>query len=280
MTYVQSFSAVTPPPRYDAVAWTELEVWESATEDGTFLLIDTQSIAVDATPESPNTVQITTTDATLAEGWYRFRFKDATPNYSNYTESVLAPAGSDGTMYFSVAELRARFPELTIEDYPEATVSDAIALAVEAFEHAADVAFVPRTETFTLTSGNPLRLDLPRQKVTSIDSIEGSTTGTVAVDGQIVGGVFINANPWSPAETLTVTLTHGYDETPLEVRWAVMLMARNWLIRSPSDDRRTQLPTEGGGVINLATPGMFGAEFAIPDVDRVLKQYRKVSCVP
>lgn len=281
MTYVQSFSAVTPPPRYDAVAWTHLEVWESDAEDGTFALIDTQVIAVDATPASPNTVQVTTTDAVLPEGWYKFRFKDSTPNYSNFTEAVLAPAGSDGTTYFTVAELRARFSELTAEDYSDAVVAEAIALAVEAFEKAADVAFVPRTETITMTASTyPWRLDLPRQKVTEVSAITGSASGAITVDGQLVGGAFINTTAWAPTETLTVTLTHGYDEPPEEVRWAVMLLARAILIRSPSDDRRTQLPTEGGGVINLATPGMFGAEFAIADVDRVLRQYRKVSCVP
>jgi len=106
MTYVQSFSEVTPPPRYDAIAWTQVEIWESATATGTFVLIDTKAIPVDSTPDSPNTVQITTTLATLPVGWYRFRFKDGVPNYSNYTAPVLAPAGADGSTYFTVAELQ------------------------------------------------------------------------------------------------------------------------------------------------------------------------------
>lgn len=199
---------------------------------------------------------------------------------SELVQAGWASTSGDGGVYFTVADLRGRFSELTEGEYPNMLVDHAIALAVEAFEKAADVAFVPRSETVTLTSGDAWRLDLPRQKVTAITSISGSLSGAVPVDGQIIGSAFINANPWLPTETLTVVLTHGYAAPPEEVRWAVMLLARAWLIRGPSDDRRTQLPTEGGGVINLATPGMFGAEFAIPDVDRVLKQYRRHSLVP
>lgn len=93
MSYVQSFSRVTPPPRYDDVAWTTLEIWESATKTGTYELIETQSIAADPTPDEPDTIAVTTTLATLPVGWYEFRF-NTSGSYSNYTRPVLAPRGS------------------------------------------------------------------------------------------------------------------------------------------------------------------------------------------
>lgn len=93
MTYVQSFSRVTPPPRYDEIAWPQIEIWESATKTGTYTLIDTQAIPVDPTPEDPDTLAITTVLATLAVGWYMVRARDGS-TYSAFTRPRLAPAGS------------------------------------------------------------------------------------------------------------------------------------------------------------------------------------------
>jgi hypothetical protein len=183
--------------------------------------------------------------------------------------------------YPTVAELRARFPNPLTDatKYPDATVQEAIDLAVESFEHAADVAFAPRTETLTLTSSQAGQLIIPRNKVTTVTSITGSTSGTITVDGQLIGGtVFANANGWDTTETLTVEVTHGYADTPLEVKWAVGILARKRLLRGDLDDRATQL-VDNGGVVNLATPGLFGSEFGIPEVDAVLRRYQYVALI-
>lgn len=274
MTYVQSFSAVTPPPRYDDVPWTELEVWEAEEEDGTYALIDTVAIDEDATPDTPNTVSITTTEATLAVGWYRIRFLDGSGNVSNYTAPVLAPAGGGDGVYFTVAELRERFPELTVEKYSDAKLAAWIAAAEEAFEHVADVAFIPRTATEVVSTDVTSRLSLPNNRVRSLTSATGVSTGTIDVaDARIIGGSYVTGS-WPVGEDITVVYEHGYATVPLPVKNAVMLLARTWAINGPIDSRATQLSTGDGGVINLATPGMFGAEFAIADVDRVLRDYR------
>lgn len=275
MTYVQSFSAVTPPPRYDAVAWTDLEIWESATEAGAFLLIDTQGIAVDATPATPNTVMVTTTEAALAEGWYKFRFLDAAPNYSNFTEPVLAPAGSDGAAYFTVAELRAKYAALAdTGKYPDAMVASAITRAEETIEKACDVAFVPRERTAMIALPSRGILALPNNRVREVTAVSGPDTGVIDVDDtRLLAGSYLSYSFWPTSETITVTYTHGHDEPPVQVRDAAMLLARQLLLKGPIDDRATQIPVEGGGVVNLSTPGLFGAETGIPDVDAVIRRY-------
>lgn len=275
MTYVQSFSAVTPPPRYDAVAWTDLEIWESETQDGTFALIDTQAIAVDATPQSPNTIEVTTTLAELPVGWYRFRFLDAIPNYSNFTASVLAPAGADGSVYFTVAELRERFTD-DIEDYSDVEVQRAIDDAVEAYEKQAGLAFVPREATATITELVDARtIRLPRRLVRSIVSATGATTGTIDVsEARIRRRLVTLPAPWPTGEDITVVYEHGRDAPASRTVRATQLLARAWLIDGPVDDRATQLATAGGGVINLATPGLLGSVFGIPEVDATLQDDR------
>jgi hypothetical protein len=177
---------------------------------------------------------------------------------------------------FTVADLRARYPEITTDRYSDEQVQDAIDTATQAFERAADVAFTPRTETLTLTSGDARMVVLPRARVTSVTSVSGSTTGTVDTTGsQIIGGsIYLSTAPWLTTETLTVAVTHGYAEAPLQVVQAVKLLARQWLIDGPVDKRATQIPSADGGVLNLSTPGMFGAVFGIPAVDAALKQYR------
>lgn len=180
--------------------------------------------------------------------------------------------------YLTVADMRARFPDPFSDTgkYPNQRVQDAIDLAAESFEHAADVAFSPRTETLDLAASSRTQIQLPRARVISVDTIVGSTSGSVTLDGRIVAGcLFENANAWTAGETLTVTFTHGYPTAPLEVVFAVGLLARKRILRGDLDDRATQLQEANGGIVNLATPGMFGAEFGIPDVDAVLRRYRE-----
>lgn len=176
--------------------------------------------------------------------------------------------------YFTSEDLRARFPEVTEVKYPDAKVDAAIELAEQAFEHAADVAFTTRTATVVASTDVSSRLSLPNNRVTSITSATGTSSGTVDLDGlRIVGGSYVTGS-WPVSEDVTVVYEHGYSEPPLRVVQAVMLLARTWLINGPIDSRASQLSTGDGGVINLATPGQFGSKFGIPEVDATLQDYR------
>lgn len=89
--FTQSFSAVTPPARYDAVPWTLVRVEEAVTVDGVFTLITSMAVAADSTPATPAPVAVTVTSATLEVGFYRFQFVDGAGNTAPFTAPVRAP---------------------------------------------------------------------------------------------------------------------------------------------------------------------------------------------
>lgn len=97
MSYTHSFTGITPPPRYDLIPWTLVLVEEAATPDGAFTQRASIAIAEDATPATPNPVDITVTTATLPEGYFRFRFDVAVSNPSPYTDAILSPAATGAT---------------------------------------------------------------------------------------------------------------------------------------------------------------------------------------
>jgi hypothetical protein len=107
MPFSHSFTGVTPPARYGtAGAWTRVLIEESA--DGiTFGQIDDQAIPVDATPETPDSINITTEQALLASGLYRLRFVDADGVFSPYTEAVRSPSTYNGGYVPSIEDVAA-----------------------------------------------------------------------------------------------------------------------------------------------------------------------------
>ena len=82
-----------PPGRADGTAWDRVRVEESATKDGAYTAVVTQAIAIDATPETPDPINITFQSA-LSTGWFRLVFLDPSNNESPPTEPVLDD-GSD-----------------------------------------------------------------------------------------------------------------------------------------------------------------------------------------
>jgi hypothetical protein len=78
MSYTRTFEDFTPPRRYDGSAFTSALIRESATQTGTYTTIDTIALSpVDSDPSAPASRNFTTTDATLADGWYIIRWVDA-----------------------------------------------------------------------------------------------------------------------------------------------------------------------------------------------------------
>jgi hypothetical protein len=106
MAVIVSFTDYTPVPRFDAIAWTDVEIEEADNYDGAWSLLDTQPLVpVDADPSDPAARSFTVL-GTESELWYRVRFKDANGDYSEYTEPVEnVPDDTDATPYATVAEL-------------------------------------------------------------------------------------------------------------------------------------------------------------------------------
>jgi hypothetical protein len=100
-TYVVTMNDITPPVRYDGNPWIEIIFQESASQTGTFDIIDTISLStlpggLDADPSEPSSRNLTITNATVPAGWYSFIFQDAAANQSQATNPIQnAPSVED-----------------------------------------------------------------------------------------------------------------------------------------------------------------------------------------
>lgn len=105
MTIVVTFEGYRPPDRFDAEPWTEALIYESATVDGTYTLLDTISLTpVDADPTSPAARDFTTALGTAADYWYQIVFVDGNGAVSIATTPV-QNSTSAVTPYATVDEL-------------------------------------------------------------------------------------------------------------------------------------------------------------------------------
>jgi hypothetical protein len=283
LSYVRNFVGYRPGERDDGLPWTTAKIYEApdvSGAPGSWTLIDTITLSpVDTDPTEPAVRNLTTTHATLTVGWYRVIFTDAAGDQELTTPVAYPPVD---TPYFTPAEIRARYSALAnTTTYPDATI-DARRLEVEErLERLCDVAFVPRVVTGERVSGNgSTRLEVKHTKLRAITAATDSGATVDLTDAVVAGDTFYLAAGWTQGvSNLTVTYTHGYDSPPPAVKEAAMLWVRELLIKGPVTDRRTQIPTEDGGVINLATPGLFGSLTGIPAVDEIISEYRHLAFV-
>lgn len=93
MSYVLTFEDFQPSLRVDGNPWTSARIEEAATQDGTFLPIETFQLSpVDTDPANPASRTFTTSHATLPSGWYRVVFVDDA-NGMSPSEPVYHAAG-------------------------------------------------------------------------------------------------------------------------------------------------------------------------------------------
>lgn len=173
--------------------------------------------------------------------------------------------------YFTDAELVAFAPATETNTLEErAAMRD---LVEQALEDACDVAFVPRTATETFSGSGGRLLVLPTTLVRTITTAADDGTPLDLADVKITGRAAYRPGGWPQGTAnLAVTWEHGHDLPPLRVKRAAMILTKVWLLKGPVDDRATQLAGDYG-TINLATPGMFGATFGVPEVDAVVTRY-------
>jgi hypothetical protein len=176
--------------------------------------------------------------------------------------------------YFTVAELRAAFPELVNEaKYTPAKLEGARDFAEQWFEAAAHVAYVPREATETLVGSGSRNLFLSRWAAV------GAVTA-VAIDGvpfaagdlaELVTrqyGVVERARRWPSGSTIVVTYQHGHDEPVELAKTAVMLLAAEHAKPSTIPARATSISTDLGSyrISQADATGKTG----IPDVDAII----------
>jgi hypothetical protein len=92
---VVTFERFRPPPRFDALPWTDVRVEESSEEEGTYAQIDTFALSpVDVDPENPAYRSFTTELGTAAGYWYRIIFADASGDVTAPSVPIQNLAGS------------------------------------------------------------------------------------------------------------------------------------------------------------------------------------------
>lgn len=177
-----------------------------------------------------------------------------------------ATPAAPGTPYFSVAEFRARYPDVTVARASDAEVERVRSLVEVAIERVTGVAFVPRVETKTI---------YPRQRRPRLGELRPFMRDVTSLNQE---GVELDTTYWWRGEQVwhtpvTITYEYGMDAPPQDVKEAAMMLTNDWVISGPVSERATQLTDGAGGVVNLATPGVRGAHFGLPFVDDVVNSY-------
>lgn len=268
----------------------------ASTISATFYL---DGVATDPTPDSA-TVHITRSDGTdvvaagtagTGAGTGKFTYallpahtalldtltvRWTTVNLGSITTTVEVVGG----FLFAISEARALKPLDNTTDYPAAKIAEYRTLAEDAFEEACGVAFVPRytRETVETPASGSLVTRWPRVRAIRAASVDGDALTVDDLTG-VIGdryGVVHRDAVWGGTSTYTQTVVgyeHGFDRPPPRVSRAVLLLAKAWLVRGPVDERTTSMSTDEG-TFSLATPGLRGSVFGIPEVDQVVSEYR------
>lgn len=192
------------------------------------------------------------------------------PTYGDLTTYVEIVGG----YYFTIAEARALKALEDAAKYPVAAIVAMRALVEEALEDACGVAFVPRY-CRELLSGNGMSTVLLRNpRVTRIldVTLDGDDVSAVSAVLAPTGQVYLSAGWTSGFNNYSVRYEHGHPYPPAEARQAALVLAKNWLVNGPIDDRTMAFSTEDG-TFSLSTPGVRGARFGIPVVDSFVQAY-------
>jgi hypothetical protein len=200
-----------------------------------------------------------------------------TATLNGVAQTLTTRAEIVGGFLFSIADARAVKPLENTTTFTTAKIVAARTLAEQALEDACGVAFVPRytRETLTGYGATTLVARWPRVRTVRSATVDDTalTVGELADLKVLPSGEIYNPGRWTNGFASTVVAyEHGYDSPPLRVSRACLLLAKNWLVDGPIDDRATSLSTDDG-IVTLATPGLRGSTFGIPEVEAVVQEY-------
>lgn len=278
MSYQGSRTGVILGARYDGIPWVEVIWREAPMIGGPYVEIDVRSVPIDATPDTPNPLNLTTTQRQLAEGWYTLQPRDADGVLGDETDPFPLPdAADDQAPLCTIEQINAQLARGQVPGaYSDDEKLDARSVATAAFEEEAGVAFSSRTTTRTLReSGRSVDggLYLPDALVQSVTAVSRGGAAwtpeqlaTLTLDGDTLYGL-------GTGIPVTVTYTHGLEQTPPDVSRAVAVLAASLLKDGPYDDRGFAV-TDTAGSVRLMTAGIGGAAFSLPEVQAALNRHR------
>jgi hypothetical protein len=197
---------------------------------------------------------------------------DDQPQYASTRIEVV------GGFLIGLGDLRNDRDLTNAASYSTDALANARVYAEQELEQACGVAFVPR---YTRESVRPTRSGdiMLRPRVRALRAV--TRAGAVLVDAATLTwdpiGTLSLAAGLVPAATagttaIDVAYEHGYDQPPAAVSQAALIVAKDYLVRGPMDDRAIQRATDEGPVF-IATPGFQGKRFGIPTVDAVVGAY-------
>ncbi|MBX6388251.1 MAG: hypothetical protein IRZ08_04480 [Frankia sp.] len=194
-----------------------------------------------------------------------------------------------GAELFGIGEAR-RFGDGALADpirYPDEALIELRARIREAFTVITGQRFVPELVTVTLAAYGGQALLLPDVRVSRIVAVAeryGATWTELSADDLATlvladsGMILRTAGTW-PQGSHAVRLAYecGWPQPPLEIRRAALRLATSYqgLLSSNLPDRALSMSDELG-TFRLATPGVGGSWFGLPEVDAVLDRYRVV----
>jgi hypothetical protein len=179
-----------------------------------------------------------------------------------------------GGYLFEVAELRASDASLSdVAKYSSAAVRAARTAAEQRFEAVANLAYVPRGARVVLIGNGQQRIRVPHNAVRRVISATVAGAALTASDLAALtprewGAIDRPAGfLWDDGAVIELYYEHGLDYPPEPVRQAVMLLAKDYLVRKTLGSRATAESTDIG-TFRLSIADKTGST-GIPEVDAV-----------
>lgn len=181
-----------------------------------------------------------------------------------------------GGFLFEVADLRAFDPAFAdAVRYPGNLIRAARTAAESRFEQACHQAFVPRGRRRHKVGNGTFRVQVPDN---AVRSITGAYIGVDALTGDDLTEIVVrewgafdrpSGKVWTDGSLVSLHFEHGLDFPPAEVSQAVMLLAREYLVRSALSSRATVEATDVGFFrVSVAGPDR---PTGLPEVDAVIR---------
>lgn len=193
-----------------------------------------------------------------------------------------------GALLFTIAELRAfrdqsGQPLTDVSKYPVSVIEEARSRITDEFEQILEYAPVPRYRRITLAGDGCVSLPLPDLFIRRLRSVE-TRSGAVwtAFTSEDLDDAFVDSSGelWRDTRgvfargrgNIRVSYEYGRDQSNrwfLPLKRAAIILARYQLVDSNVSERTTSFSSEDG-TFSLATAGLRGSFYGLPNVDSVL----------
>jgi len=182
--------------------------------------------------------------------------------------------------WFTLAEFRSLEPQFqNTTDYSDGKISELRTRVESRLESCLGYALVHRYSKETRTPyGGVLRTRWPYINLIRSISVQGTALTTDELANVTTDGtqVYRAANvDWLPnAGSILIGYEHGLDELDEDAKWSALMLAKQWAVRGPIDDRAATFSSVEGGTYGLVVPGRGGSWVGNPDVDAWIDQRR------